>query len=109
MYTIEEYLDEHDHSAFAVWFEDLNAEAAAKVTVALTKLEQGLGDTKSVGEGVQELRIDFGPGYRVYFGKSEKTLIILLCGGTKRKQNRDIARAKRDWKAFKARKRKGAH
>lgn len=61
--------------------------ARAKVTRAIARVEQGnLTDAKSVGKGVLEYRIDFGPGYRVYFGRDGETLVILLCGGTKRRQ-----------------------
>jgi putative addiction module killer protein len=57
-----------------------------------------MGDTESVGEGVFELRIHFGPGYRVYFGELDQVIVILLCGGTKRTQRRDIERAKVYWR-----------
>jgi putative addiction module killer protein len=67
---ILEYLDAARDSPYRDWFESLNAEAAAKVTVALTRIELGnLSNVKGVGAGVQEFRIDFGPGYRVYFGR----------------------------------------
>ena len=70
---------------------DLNAAAAAKVAVALARLEQGnLSNAKGVGEGVLEYRIDWGPGYRVYFGRDGDVLVILLTGGTKQRQQRDI-------------------
>ena len=61
------------------------------------------GDVRSVGEGVQELRIDVGPGYRVYFGRQGDTVVILLCGGDKRSQDRDIERAKRYWNDYRSR------
>lgn len=65
-------------------------------------MEQGnLGDSKSLGGGVQELRVDYGPGYRVYYGKDGDRLIILLAGGTKRSQSRDIQEAKRRWTNYK--------
>jgi putative addiction module killer protein len=68
---ILEYLDPDGDSPYRDWFESLNAQAAAKVTVALTRVELGnLSIVKGVGAGVQEFRIDFGPGYRVYFGKT---------------------------------------
>lgn len=63
---------------------------------------------KSVGAGVQELRIDFGPGYRIYFGWDGETLVILLAGGSKKRQQADIARAKDLWLEFKERKREGS-
>lgn len=61
-----------------------------------------LGDCKSVGEGVSELRVDYGPGYRVYFGQEGRTLVVLLGGGDKRTQDRDIRIAKQHWREFKA-------
>lgn len=90
-------------SYFARWFDDLEAIAAAKVTTVLGRIEQGnLGDTKSVGGGVLERRIAFGPGYRIYFGRDGDTLIILLGGGTKRQQSRDIELARALWDGYRA-------
>jgi len=102
---IREYLDLVGRSPFAEWFDSLNAPAAAKVTTALVRLEQGnFSNAKSLGAGVHECRIDFGPGYRVYFGKDGATLVILLGGGTKKRQNRDIQSALNFWKDYKHRK-----
>ena len=85
MITIREYIDPAGQSHFANWFNGLNARAAAKVAVALARMEQGnLADTKGVGGGVLERRIHFGPGYRIYFGRDGDTLVILLGGGTKK-------------------------
>jgi putative addiction module killer protein len=65
-------------------------------------MEQGnLASAKSVGEGVLEYRIDFGPGYRVYFGTDGKTMVILLAGGTKQRQQRDIEAARKRWANYK--------
>ena len=105
MIEVREYTDPHGRSPFQQWFEDLDARAAAKVTVALTRLAQGnVSNVKGVGGGVLELRIDYGPGYRVYFGKDGEQLVILLGGGTKKRQNRDIRTAQDLWTAYKARK-----
>ena len=72
----------------------------------LERLETGnFGDCKGVGGGVSELRIDWGPGYRVYFGRDGQTVIILLCGGDKRKQDSDIKKAVELWQEFVDRKR----
>jgi putative addiction module killer protein len=102
---ILEYLDPDGESPYRDWFESLNAQAAAKVTVALTRVELGnLSNVKSVGAGVQEFRIDFGPGYRIYFGKDGNQLVILLAGGTKSRQQRDIATAQKRWADYKKRK-----
>ena len=102
---IREFLDARGGSPFAIWFDDLDAQAAAKVTVAVTRMERGnLSNAKGVGGGVQEFRIDWGPGYRLYFGRDGDTLIILLCGGTKRRQQDDIAEAQAHWAEYKQRK-----
>jgi putative addiction module killer protein len=69
-------------------------------------MEQGnLSNSKGIGEGVFECRIDFGPGYRIYFGKDGDALVILLGGGTKKRQQKDIVNAKILWKEYKRRKR----
>ena len=77
---------------FARWFAELEAVARAKVTRAIARLGQGnFSNVKSVGEGVLEHRIDFGPGYRVYFGRDGDALVILLTGGTKKRGARLLA------------------
>ena len=87
MVTIREYLDSNGRSPYAKWFNRLNAQAAAKVATALIRMEQGnFSTSKGVGEGVFECRIDFGPGYRIYFGKDGGNLVVLLGGGTKKRQ-----------------------
>ena len=99
------YEQENGVSPFAEWFDELDASAAAKVTVALERLRQGnVSSTKGVGGGVPEFRIDWGPGYRVYFGRDGEALVLLLTGGTKRRQERDIERAKQLWIEYKRRK-----
>lgn len=106
-YGIEilEYLDPNGRSQFAEWFETLNAHAAAKVAIAVTRLAQGnCSNVKAVGRGVSEYKINFGPGYRVYFGKDGDRIIILLGGGTKQSQQDDIRIAIRRWEDYKARK-----
>ena len=92
------YLTAGGESPFESWFSDLDAAAAAKASVALVRMGQGAAsNAKGVGEGVLECRIDWGPGYRVYFGRDGATLVILLTGGTKQRQQRDIERAKELW------------
>jgi putative addiction module killer protein len=83
---------------------DLETEPAlGKVMARLKRVQLGnLGDHRGVGEGVYELRIDFGSGYRVYFGEDGKRLIVLLIGGTKKTQTRDIETAKRYWSDYNA-------
>lgn len=103
--TVLEYLDREGSSPFAKWFDGLDATAAAKVTTAVRRMELGnFSNVKGVGTGIFEYRIDFGPGYRVYFGKDGDTLVILLGGGTKKRQDRDIATAQERWKDYKDRK-----
>ena len=107
MIEVREYVDSEGRSPFARWFDGLNARAAAKVVTALVRIEHGnLSNTKSVGTGVSECRTDFGPGYRVYFGKDGDTLIILLGGGTKKRQQRDMEAARAFWREYRRRKRK---
>jgi putative addiction module killer protein len=80
--------------------------ARAKIVRAVARMEQGnLSNVKTVGEGVLEYRIDFGPGYRVYFGRDGEALVILLTGGTKKRQQRDIEMAHDFWRDYKRRKR----
>ena len=75
------------------------------MTIALSRLQRGnTSNVETVGAGVSELKRDWGPGYRVYFGQDGKTIVILLCGGTKKRQNRDIAAAKLQWADYKVRK-----
>ena len=107
MITIREYIDPEGHSSYAKWFNRLNAAAAAKVVTALVRMEQGnFSNTKGIGGGVLEYKIDFGPGYRIYFGKDGAKIVIILGGGTKRRQQNDISSAKAFWKDYKDRKRK---
>ena len=103
--TVREFLDKQGSSPFANWFGGLDAPAAAKVTTALVRMGLGnLSNAKSVGSGVLETQIDFGPGYRVYFGRDGDALVILLGGGTKKRQQRDIATAQDRWRDYKRRK-----
>ena len=80
---------------FATWMRGLkDLQAAARINLRIQRLELGNpGDAKSVGGGVSELRIDYGPGYRVYFCRRDEDIILLLCGGDKRTQDKDIKRA----------------
>ena len=95
MRELRYYLAADGTSPFAEWFAALAGPAAARVAVSLARLEAGNdSNVKAVGEGVLEYRIDWGPGYRVYFGKDGGTIVILLTGGTKQRQQRDIDAAK---------------
>jgi putative addiction module killer protein len=102
---VREYRDLDDRSPFREWHDGLNAEAARKVTTALYRIGLGnLSNAKSVGGGVCEFRINFGPGYRVYFGKDGERIVILLGGGSKQRQQNDIRLALDRWEDFKQRK-----
>jgi putative addiction module killer protein len=104
MIELRYYLTGDGKSPFEEWFSGLDAQAAAKVTRALVRMEQGnLSSAKGVGEGVLEYRIDWGPGYRVYFGRDGDVLVILLTGGTKKRQQRDIDAAHALWTDYKKR------
>src|SRR5438874_691696 len=105
MIWIEEYISEGS-SPFRRWFDDLDVQAAARVTVAIERLAEGnTSNVKPIGEGAAELKINRGPGYRVYFGWDGSVLVILLGGGTKQRQQTDINVALRRWRDYKVRKR----
>lgn len=107
MIEIREYQEQNRRSFFAEWFRGLNAEAARKVTSALYRLGLGnFSNVKSVGGGVFEYKINFGPGYRVYFGRDGQEVVILVGGGTKQRQQKDIATAQMRWAAYQAGKNK---
>ena len=98
MVDVREYLDQNGRSLYGEWFDGLNAKAAAKVAIAITRMGQGnFSNARSVGSGVHECRINFGPGYRVFFGKDGGRLVILLGGGTKKRQQKDINDAIARW------------
>src|SRR5712672_2772542 len=105
MIELRGYIDESGNKRFAKWLEGLGAAAAAKVTIALARMEQGnFSKVKGVGSGVYEYKIDFGPGYRMYFGKDGERVILLLGGGTKKRQQVDIENALSRWHDYKRRK-----
>jgi len=100
-FEIREYT-EAGRSLFAEWFNGLDAVAADRVDRYIRRLETGnFGAAKSLRGGVFELRMDFGPGYRVYYGREGRTIIILLGGGSKRRQDADIAAAVERWNRYK--------
>ncbi len=105
MVEVREYLDRSRRSPFAEWFDGLNAQAAAKVTTAVTRIGLGnFSNVKGVDGGIYEYRLDFGPGYRIYFGKDGEVLVILLGGGIKKRQQKDIENAIARWHDYKHRK-----
>ena len=106
MIELREYLGPDGRSHFGEWFYRLSSEAARKTTTALYRLGLGnFSNVKGVGAGVYEYRVDFGPGYRIYFGKDGERIVILLCGGSKQRQQNDIERAKEYWREYKQQKR----
>ena len=106
MLDIRYYVAADARQPFAEWFADVEPVARAKVARAIARMEQGnLSNVKPVGDGVLEHRLDFGPGYRVYFGRDGEVLVILLTGGTKQRQQREIAAAIDMWADYRRRKR----
>ena len=97
------YADENGHEPFNEWLHDLrDIKGKHRISARIERLAAGLyGDCEPVGEGVSELRMFFGPGYRVYFGEDEENIVVLLCGGDKSTQDKDIKNAKLYWKDFK--------
>lgn len=99
---IEQYIKEDGNVPFEKWFNKLDSIAAAKISTVLYRMEQGnFSNVKSVGDGVFENKIYFGPGYRIYFGQEGDELVILLGGGTKKHQSKDIKAAKVLWGEYK--------
>ena len=97
------YRDPNGREPLTEWLKSLRDQRTRKrIQNRIARIESGnLGDYKSVGDGVFELRLQFGPGYRVYFGEVDNTIILLLCGGDKSSQDRDIERAKVYWQEYK--------
>jgi putative addiction module killer protein len=102
---IENYLTPDERCPFLEWLNALRDETAeVKIRARLKRVAFGnLGDYRSVGEGVCELRIDYGPGYRIYFGQIGTTIVLLLCGGDKSTQQRDIQKAIEYWREYRSR------
>lgn len=96
---IQIYVTSEGRSPFSEWLASLrDNKARAKIRVRLDRVSLGnLGDCHGVGEGLQEIRIDYGPGYRVYFGQVGSVIVLLLCGGDKSTQANDIQQAKHYW------------
>jgi putative addiction module killer protein len=106
MIEVREFVDLKGKSPYRVWLVKLDPATIARVIAAVLRLEGGnFSAAKSVGAGVSELRLDFGPGYRVYFGMDGARLVILLAGGTKKRQQTDIETAQSFWAEYKMRRR----
>ena len=100
---IQYYRDPNGRQPFTDWFESIRDKITQqRIDKRLARLEDGnFGDFRSVSGGVFELRLHFGPGYRIYFGQIENTLVLLLCGGDKKSQQTDIEIAKTHWREYK--------
>jgi len=99
--VIREYITQEGRNPFREWLKSLDIGVQARIQARVLRFENGnLGDHKNLGRGVWEARLDFGPGYRLYFGKDGVAVILLLAGGDKVSQSKDIAAAKRYWKDF---------
>jgi putative addiction module killer protein len=99
------YVTANGQSPFREWLTSFrDAKARAKIRVRLDRVSlANMGDCHGVGDGVQELRIDHGPGYRVYFGQLGSTIVLLICGGDKSTQTKDIDPAKQYWNDYRRR------
>ena len=108
-FEIRRYRNAGGGEPFTEWLADLRDRSArARILARLERIEAGnFGDVKALRDGVSEMRIDWGPGYRVYFGRDGQTVVVLLCGGDKRRQDADIRRAVDLWQEYVNRK-KGA-
>jgi len=102
---IRNYLTPDGKSPYEDWFNSLrDNKAKAKIRIRIGRVMAGnMGDYRSVGSGVFEFRIDYGPGYRIYFGRLGSTIVLLLCGGDKDSQKRDIRQAKEYWQDYESR------
>jgi putative addiction module killer protein len=99
--TVREYETADGRNPFREWLATLDRGVSARIQARVLRFETGnLGDHRSVGAGVQEARLMFGPGYRVYFGQDGRSLVLLLAGGTKASQTRDIRRAQEYWRDY---------
>ncbi|TAN27922.1 MAG: type II toxin-antitoxin system RelE/ParE family toxin [Castellaniella sp.] len=105
MYEVIEYLDETGKDHYKLWLESIaDRQARARVLTRINRMATGnLGDCKHVSDGVWELRINWGPGYRVYYAHAGKRLILLLAGGDKRRQQADINTAVSYWHDWQSR------
>jgi putative addiction module killer protein len=95
------FQDRRGREPFTVWVQSLSRQHRARVFARLDRVETGnLGDCKSVGDGVFELRLPFGAGYRIYFGEVGTTIVLLFCGGDKSSQKKDVVKAKEYWNLY---------
>lgn len=99
---ILEYQNDEGKCPFLLWMNSLrDIQARAIIRKRLNRIRIGnLGVVRNLGEGIWEIKIDFGPGYRIYYGEDGKKIIVILCAGDKKSQNRDIVTAKKYWKDY---------
>ena len=102
---VRQYIDRNGRNSFERWLKALDSEARLRISIVIVRMESGNLPARSVGQGVMELRINFGPGYRIYCGRDGEELILLLAGGTKKQQQIDIETAQFLWREYKQRKR----
>jgi len=102
---IRNYIAPTGKEPFEEWLQSItDTKTRAIIRTRLNRVRMGnFGDSKSLGDDVYELRVHYGPGYRIYFAEWDGIIIILLCGGSKRSQNRDIRRAKKYWQELRSR------
>ena len=101
IFVVREYVEDSGRIPFRDWLSKLDVTTRARVQARILRFETGnLGDHKEVGGGVWEARLDFGPGYRLYFGRSGRELVLLLTGGDKKSQTKDIKRARAFWAEY---------
>lgn len=109
MPEVRSYLDQRGRSPFYLWLEDLDQPVSHRIQRVIARMEAGnLGDVRNVGDGVVERRVNFGPGYRIYFAWDGSTLIVLLGGGDKSDQSSDIVRARQRWQDYRTRRAQGS-
>jgi len=108
MYELRHYVDPTGQDPFVQWLDNLkDRQAQARIAMRLTRLENGnFGDCKPIGDGIWELRVDWGPGYRVYYAIEGKHVVLLCEGWDKRTQTADIARAIARWNEWQTRSKK---
>lgn len=100
-WTIQTYVTKDEVCPFEKWFESLDPQFQVRIDTRLDRVKLGnFGDRKSVGDGVFELRFTFGPGFRIYYGIAGKHIVLLLFGGSKKNQDKDIKTAHKFWKGF---------
>ncbi len=102
---VKEYLTTEGRNPFRSWLEDLkDIKAQCIIDAKIINIRRGnFGNYKAIGNGVMEFKIDYGPGYRIYFGFDGNVLVILLCGGTKKTQDKDIRKSHEFWDDYKGR------